>query len=74
MSPAQAPLISSRQWWAPQPASVGFALVQEVTRLGGHFGHVHDEAIDPKHDEPAGEAWIQGRFGYMLYRRQPESR
>ena len=36
-------------------------LVQEVARLGGHFAHVHDEA--------AGEAWLHGRFRYMLYRR-----
>jgi hypothetical protein len=43
-------------------------LVQEVTRLGGHFAHVHDEAIDPKHDDAAGEAWLHGRFSYMLYR------
>ena len=44
-------------------------LVQEVGRLGGHFAHVHDEAIDPKHDDAAGEAWLHGRFSYLLYRR-----
>jgi hypothetical protein len=44
-------------------------LVQEVTRLGGHFAHVHDEAIDSKHDDAAGEAWLHGCFTYMLYRR-----
>ena len=44
-------------------------LEQEVTRLGGDFAHVHDEAIDPKHDEAAGEAWLHGRFTYVLYRR-----
>ena len=44
-------------------------LVQEVTRLGGHFAHVHDEAIDPRRDEAAGETWLHGRFSYMLYRR-----
>ena len=44
-------------------------LVQEVTRLGGHFAHVRDEAIDPKHDDVAGEAWLHGRFRYLLYRR-----
>lgn len=44
-------------------------LVQEVTRLGGHFAHVHDEAINPKHDDAAGEAWLHGRFNYVLYRR-----
>ena len=49
-------------------------LLQEVARLGGHFAHVHDEAIDPRHDEAAGEAWLHGRFSYMLYRRQPDSR
>jgi hypothetical protein len=37
--------------------------------LGGHFAHVHDEAIDPKHDDAAGETWLHGRFSYMLYRR-----
>jgi hypothetical protein len=49
-------------------------LVQEVARLGGHFAHVHDEAIAPKHDDAAGEAWLHGRFVYMLYRRPQESR
>jgi hypothetical protein len=49
-------------------------LVQEVTRLGGHFAHVHDEVIDPKHDDAAGEAWLHGRFSYMLYRHPRESR
>jgi hypothetical protein len=49
-------------------------LVQEVARLGGHFAHVHDEAIDPKHDDAAGEAWLHGRFSYMLYRRSQELR
>jgi hypothetical protein len=44
-------------------------LVQEVARLGGHFAHVHDEAIDPKHDDASGETWLHGRFSYMLYRR-----
>ncbi len=45
-------------------------LVQEVSRLGGDFAHVNDEAIDPKHDAAAGEAWLHGRFAYMLYRRR----
>ena len=47
---------------------------QEIARLGGDFAHVHDEAIDPKHDDAAGEAWLHGRFSYMLYRRPSESR
>ena len=49
-------------------------LVQEVTGWGGHFAHVHDEAIVPKHDDAAGEAWLHGRFSYVLYRHPAESR
>lgn len=49
-------------------------LTQEVARLGGHFAHVHDESIDPRHDDAAGEAWLHGRFRYMLYRRPLASR
>ena len=44
-------------------------LRQEVARLGGDYAHVHDETITPKHDDAAGEAWLHGIFGYMLYRR-----
>jgi hypothetical protein len=49
-------------------------LAEEVARLGGDFAHVHDETIDPKHDDAAGEAWLHGRFSYMLYRRPRDSR
>jgi len=48
-------------------------LIQEVARLGGDFAHVHDEAIDQKHDDAAGEAWLHGRFSYMLYGRPRQS-
>ena len=41
---------------------------QEVARLGGHYAHVHDESIDIRHDEAKGEAWLYGRFEYVLYR------
>lgn len=44
-------------------------LRQEITRLGGDYAHVHAESIDTRHDEAAGEAWLHGRFSYMLYRR-----
>jgi hypothetical protein len=47
-------------------------LLQEVTRLAGHYAHVLHESIIPKHDDAAGEAWLHGRFVYMLYRRQTE--
>ena len=55
-------------------ASAESRLIQEVARLGGHFAHVHGEAIDPKHDDSAGQAWLHGRFSYMLYRRPQDSR
>jgi hypothetical protein len=55
-------------------ASAEHRLTQEVARLGGHFAHVHDEAIDPRHDDAAREAWLHGRFSYTLYRRPPTVR
>jgi hypothetical protein len=50
-------------------ANADTRLRQEIARLGGHYAHVHDESIDTRHDEAAGEAWLHGRFSYMLYRR-----
>ena len=44
-------------------------LEQEVARLGGHYAHVLDESIESRHDEARGEAWLHGRFTYVLYRR-----
>jgi len=46
---------------------------QELARLGGDFAHVHDESIDSKHDDATGEAWLHGRFSYMLYRQGTKS-
>jgi hypothetical protein len=43
-------------------------LEQEVARLGGRYAHVLDESIEPHHDAATGDAWLQGRFTYMLYR------
>lgn len=42
---------------------------QEVARLGGDYAHVLDESIDSRHDDATGEAWLRGRFTYVLYRR-----
>jgi hypothetical protein len=50
-------------------ASAATRLEQEVARLGGHYAHVLDESIDSRHDGATGEAWLHGRFTYMLYRR-----
>lgn len=44
---------------------------QEVDRLGGDYAHVFDEAIDSRRDDRKNEAWLHGRFDYVLYRRQP---
>jgi hypothetical protein len=46
-------------------------LAQEIARLGGHYAHVYGESIDARHDDAAGEAWLHGRFSYMLFRRRP---
>ena len=46
----------------------GDRLREEISRLGGRYAHVLNESIDTRHDAVAGEAWLHGRFTYMLYR------
>ena len=41
---------------------------QEIRRLGGDYAHVLDESIDSRRDPATGEAWLHGRFTYVLYR------
>jgi hypothetical protein len=41
---------------------------QEVARLGGRFAHVLDERIQVKRDAVQSDAWMHGRYTYMLYR------
>lgn len=43
-------------------------LAEETARLGGRYAHVLDESIETRHDAATGEAWLHGRFTYMLYR------
>jgi hypothetical protein len=43
-------------------------LAQEVARLGGDCAHVHGEEVTPRYDDATGEAWLLGRFSFMLYR------
>ena len=43
-------------------------LEQEIARLGGNFAHVLHESVDSRHDDVRGEAWLRGRFTYVLYR------
>ena len=44
---------------------------QEIRRLGGDYAHILDESIDSRRDPVTGEAWLHGRFTYMLYRAAP---
>jgi len=44
-------------------------LEQEIARLEGDYAHVVDEIIETRHDDVKGEAWLRGRFDYVLYRR-----
>jgi hypothetical protein len=47
---------------------VQLRLEQEIARLDGQYAHILDETIDTRHDGATGEAWLHGRFTYMLYR------
>jgi hypothetical protein len=43
-------------------------LDQEIVRLGGRYAHVLDESVTTRRDDSKGEAWLHGRFKYVLYR------
>jgi len=47
----------------------GRRLGQEIARLGGSCAHVVEESVETHHDDAKGEAWLYGRFRYVLYRR-----
>ena len=49
-------------------AAVQRRIGQEVSRLEGRFAHVLDERIEIKRDSVHSEAWLHGRYTYMLYR------
>lgn len=46
-------------------------LEQEVERMGGDYAHVLDEHVESRHNDVSEEAWLMGRFRYMLYRCAP---
>jgi hypothetical protein len=50
-------------------AEVHTRLEQEIERLGGDYAHVLRESIDARHNDAIGEAWLHGRFDYMLFKR-----
>ena len=57
-------------WMSCQAELMGQAstrLEQEVARLGGRYAHVLSECIESHHDQATDEAWLKGRFTYMLY-------
>ena len=43
-------------------------LDEEIARLGGHYARVTNESIDIRRDDARGEAWLRGRFTYVLFR------
>jgi hypothetical protein len=43
-------------------------LEQEIVRLDGRYAHVLDESVGTRRDDTKGEAWLHGRFKYVLYR------
>jgi hypothetical protein len=48
--------------------AVQIRLDQEIARLGGHYAHVLSESIDTRRNEATDEAWLHGRFTYVLSR------
>lgn len=42
-------------------------LAVEVDRLGGSCAHVCRESIEERHDDAVDEAWLYGRFDYVLF-------
>lgn len=46
---------------------VELRLAQEVARLGGRCARVLDEHVEVKRDPSRDEAWLHGRYVYMLY-------
>jgi len=43
-------------------------LQEEIARLGGRYAHVLGESIEIRHNASVGDAWLHGRYRYMLYR------
>jgi hypothetical protein len=43
-------------------------LDQEIVRLGGRYAHVLNESVSTRRDDTKGQAWLHGRFDYVLYR------
>jgi hypothetical protein len=48
-------------------------LVDEIQRLGGSGAHVFRETIEERRNDALGEAWLYGRFTYILFKRKAQS-
>jgi hypothetical protein len=42
-------------------------LEQEVRRLSGRYAHVLSEVVGSRRNDALNEAWLHGRFTYVLY-------
>jgi hypothetical protein len=42
-------------------------LEQEVRRLSGRYAHVLNEVVESRRNDALNEAWLHGRFTYVLY-------
>ncbi len=49
-------------------ANARVRIEQEVARLGGSCAHVLDESVESRSNDVTREAWLHGRFTYMLYK------
>jgi hypothetical protein len=47
-------------------------LEQEIVRLGGDYAHVLKETIDARRNDAVGDAWLHGRFDYVLFRKRAQ--
>ena len=56
------------QCYADLMAQTHRRIVQEIGRLGGRYAHIVDESIGSRRDDAHGQAWLHGRFDYVLYR------
>jgi hypothetical protein len=46
-------------------------LEQEMARHKAAYAHVLTEAVETRRNDATGEAWLHGRFGYVLLREGP---
>ena len=55
-------------WVSPENRQSHSRQADSLDSVRGRFARVIDESIVSRHDDASGEAWLHGRFTYMLYR------